>query len=117
MKKDSRHIALDILEKISHQEGTLDTILDNLDKTNTHLSKRDRALTNAIVFGVLRWQGKIDYIINCFSKRKIDKIDSGIKNILRMGIFQIIDLSRIPDAAAVHSAVEIKSYMRYPMSP
>ena len=114
MHKDSRHIALSILDKISNQGGTLDEILDDLPNTENKISRRDRSLINAIVFGVLRWQGKLDYIINYFSKRNIKKIDYNIKNILRMGIYQIIFLSRIPDAAAVNSAVEMTKAKGFP---
>ncbi|MBW2181922.1 MAG: 16S rRNA (cytosine(967)-C(5))-methyltransferase RsmB [Deltaproteobacteria bacterium] len=114
MTKDSRHMALSILERINNQGGMLDTILDEFYKTGALISKRDRSLINAIVFGVLRWQGKLDYIINYFSKRKINKINPSIKNILRMGVYQIIYLSRIPDAAAVHSAVEMAKASGFP---
>jgi len=107
-------MALSILERVNNQGGMLDTIMDEFYTTSSQTSKRDRSLINAIVFGVLRWQGKLDYIINYFSKRKIEKIDPSIKNILRMGVYQILYLSRIPDAAAVHSAVEMAKASGFP---
>ena len=68
---------------------------------------RDRDLLNAILFGVLRWRGRLDYIIARFSKTPLAKIDLPILNILRAGVFQLIFLTRIPPSAAVHTSVEM----------
>jgi len=114
MNTDPRYITLNILEEITQQGGVLDEIIDAFYQKAAHMEKRDRALINAIVFGVLRWRGQLDYIIDSFSKRKINKINRSIKNILRIGLYQIIHLSRIPDAAAVHSAVEMAKTSGFP---
>ncbi len=114
MKKDSRYIALSILEKIDKQGGTLDELLQKFDEVDKQISKRDRSLMTAIIFGVLRWQGKLDYIINYFSTNTIKTIDPGIRHILRIGTFQIVCLSRIPDAAAVNTAVDMAKASRFP---
>jgi 16S rRNA (cytosine967-C5)-methyltransferase len=68
---------------------------------------RDRDLLNAILFGVLRWRGRLDHIIAHFSKTSLAKIDPPILNILRVGLFQLIFLTRIPASAAVHTSVEM----------
>lgn len=114
MKKDSRFIALNLLNKVSQKGKTLDAIMDGLSKTERQIPKRDRSFINAIVFGVLRWQRKLDYIIDYFSKRNSNKLDGNIKNILRIGLYQILFLSKIPDAVAVHSVVEMAKTSRYP---
>lgn len=107
MRKDSRQIALTVLERITQHGEMPDEIIDESLGTGKVIEKRDRSLIHKIVFGVLRWQGRIDYIIRSFSKRKIDKIDRTILNILRIGMYQIVYLNRIPDAAAVNSSVEM----------
>jgi len=106
MKKDSRSIALLVLNEVCRTSGTLDEVMDDILKMHP-LPRRDRSLLNALVFGVLRWQGKLDYIIGRYADRNVGKIDTAVLNILRMGVFQILGLSKIPDAAAVHSAVEM----------
>lgn len=75
---------------------------------------RDRDLLNAILFGVLRWRGRLDYIIARFSKMPLAKIDLPILNILRAGVFQLIFLTRIPPSAAVHTSVEMAKSMGAP---
>lgn len=106
MKKDSRSIALLVINEVCRSSGTLDEVMDDILEMHP-LPRRDRSLLNALVFGVLRWRGKLDYIIRQYSNRNIHKIDSTVLNILRLGAFQILWLSKIPDAAAVHSAVEM----------
>ena len=57
--------------------------------------------------GVLRWRGRLDYIISHFSSTRFDKINPKILNILRLALFQVIYLDRIPDSAAVNTAVDM----------
>ncbi len=71
------------------------------------LSKKDRSLLNALVFGVIRWQGRLDYIIGHLSNTPLTKIDPKVLNIIRIGLFQIIYLSKIPVSAAVNTSVEL----------
>ncbi|MBT4363063.1 MAG: 16S rRNA (cytosine(967)-C(5))-methyltransferase RsmB [Desulfobacterales bacterium] len=107
MKENPRYSALYILNNLDKGKLTLDRILDDASKKTDCLSKKDRALFNALVYGVLRWRGRIDWVIVHFSKTPINKIDPEVLNILRLGIFQIIYLDRIPDSAAVDTSVEI----------
>ncbi len=57
--------------------------------------------------GVIRWLVKIDYIISLFSKRPLESLDVPIKTALRMGVYQMIFLERIPHPAAVDESVEL----------
>ncbi len=111
MKNDPRKNALQVLSDLTNGKRTLDYLLNNLDEDAVNMSKRDRALMQALVYGVLRWQRKLDSIISKFSKTKLDKIDPKILNVLRVGLYQIIFLDKIPSAAAVNTSVELaKSY-------
>ena len=69
--------------------------------------ERDRALLQTLVFGVLRWRGRIDFVIATFSRTPLNKIQPDILNILRMALFQVMFLDRIPVSAAVNTAVEL----------
>lgn len=71
------------------------------------MSPRDRALFNALVYGVLRWRGRLDWMIGQFSKTPLHRIDRPVLNILRLGAFQIAFLDRVPVSAAVHTSVEL----------
>jgi 16S rRNA (cytosine967-C5)-methyltransferase len=107
MSFDARKTALVILNTLDKESRTLDCILDELFIDDSMTSKRDRGLLQALVYGVLRWKGRLDYIIAHFSNTRFDKIDPGVLNILRLALFQIIYLDRIPDSAAVNTAVDM----------
>lgn len=107
MPSDARHTALRLLNRLRKGRSTLDNLLDDMLHTDTALSGKDRALANALIYGVLRQRGKLDYIIAQFSNTPFDKINPDILNILRIGLFQITDMSRIPVSAAVNTSVEM----------
>jgi 16S rRNA (cytosine967-C5)-methyltransferase len=109
MPHNPRKTALDVLNTLTgaNANKTLDSILDDIPRHDRYLSRRDRALFTALVFGVLRWRNRLDHIIHHFSNIPVQKIEPGVLNILRLGLFQIIYLDRIPASAAVNTSVEM----------
>ncbi len=107
MAADSRHTAFKILVAVELQRQPLDQVLEHFEKPLSTLSGKDRALANSIVFGTLRWRGKIDWIIKAFTRRKISDIDTRVLYAIRIALFQIMCLDRIPVSAAVNTAVSI----------
>jgi len=69
------------------------------------MERRDRALLTELVYGVLRRRGFLDWQIDYFSKVK--KIDSVIRNVLRLGLYQLLFLDKIPPSATVNTSVEL----------
>jgi 16S rRNA (cytosine967-C5)-methyltransferase len=59
------------------------------------------------VFGCLRFQGQLDYLIRHYSGRQIEQVESAVRLLLRLGIFQLRYLDRIPAHAAIHETVEL----------
>lgn len=100
-----------LLVRLSQERRTLEALLEDLDRTGAIRDPRDRDLLQALVFGVLRWRGRLDFILAHFSKTPLPKIEPAVLAILRVALFQILFLSRIPPAAAVHSAVEAAKAM------
>jgi 16S rRNA (cytosine967-C5)-methyltransferase len=111
MANDPRKIALFVLNQLETEEKTLDGVLEDFVHDIERLDRRDRAFFNALVFGVLRWRDRLDWIIGNFSKVSIEKIDYNILNVLRIGSFQIIFLNRVPVFAAVNTAVDLTKSM------
>ncbi|HEY1490466.1 MAG TPA: transcription antitermination factor NusB, partial [Verrucomicrobiae bacterium] len=72
---------------------------------NAPLSSADRGLCQEIVFGVVRWQATLDWLIARKTNDRGQK--SALQNLLRLGLYQIFWLDRIPDHAAVHETVEL----------
>ena len=101
-----REIALKILYKIDNDKAYSNIILD--DEIEKYiLEKRDKALLTKLVYGTLTYLITLDTIIQKYSNIKIKKISPWILNILRMGIYQIIYLDKIPKRAVVNEAVNL----------
>lgn len=69
--------------------------------------ERDRALASEIATGVQRWRATLDHIIAAFAKRSLDRLDPEIVDILRMGAYQLLHLTRVPASAVVDDAVDL----------
>lgn len=102
----AREIALTTLYKIEVGEGYSNLTLDK-ELNKSDLSKQDKALASEIVYGVLTWKITLDEIIKKYSSIRLKKISPWIINILRMGIYQIAFLDRIPESAAVNESVKL----------
>ena len=105
--KDARKTALFILDRLQQGKATLDAIMATIDRKLHGMSSRDRALAQTIVYGVLRWQRQLDAYIAHFSETKKARIDPIVLNLLRIGIFQILYLDRVPVSAAVNTTVQL----------
>ena len=69
--------------------------------------QRDRALATEIALGVQRWRGELDHLIARYGRRPVDRLDSEIVEILRLGVYQLRHLTRVPAAAVVHDGVNL----------
>ncbi len=79
---------------------------DALRQKSQNLSVRDAGLAAQIVFGCLRYQSQLDYLIFHYSGRAAEGMDEVVRLALRAAIFQLRYLERIPAHAAVHESVE-----------
>lgn len=104
----ARETALKTLYKIDKNEGYSNIILnEELEKSKKNLSEKDIGLISEIVYGTITWRLTIDEIIKKYSKIRLKKISLWILNILRIGIYQIIFLDKIPKSAAVNESVNL----------
>ena len=102
----SRNLALKSLNSTTNAPGGAERRLEFLFSKNPRLSERDRAFAVHLVQGVLRWQIRLDWILKQYVRFPFGKIDPEVLNILRLALFQIIFLDRVPDSAAVNEAVK-----------
>jgi 16S rRNA (cytosine967-C5)-methyltransferase len=79
---------------------------DDLRTRAVTLTSRDAGLAEQIVFGTLRFQNQLDYLIAIYSGRKAADLDPEVRIALRVAIFQLRYLDRVPAHAAVHNSVE-----------
>lgn len=101
-----RAIALEILQRVEATDAYANLLLDAR-LGRSRLSGPDRALVTALVYGVLRWRGKLDWILAKVLDRPLDTLDSPVRHILRLGAYQLCCLTRVPDFAAVDEAVSL----------
>jgi 16S rRNA (cytosine967-C5)-methyltransferase len=100
-----RGLAVKILNRVERSDSYLERLLDN-EMRNSELSGADKALLYEIVHGVIRWMGRLDWVLNGFYKGQFSKAIPNLKNGLRVALYQILFLDRVPDHAAVNEAVE-----------
>jgi 16S rRNA (cytosine967-C5)-methyltransferase len=98
-----REIAARVLGERGGQEYT-ETLLDGA-LSKAGLSSVDRGLCQELVYGVVRWQAALDWLITRKTNGRTQK--TGLQNLLRLGLYQIFWLERIPDHAAVNETVEM----------
>ena len=113
-EKDARQVAWIVLNRLDSGNKTLDRLLDDYFAGKDILPKRERALFYALLYGVLRWRGRLDWIISHFSRTPVDKIDPKVLNLLRLGLFQITNLDKVPPSAAVNTSVEMAKSVAAP---
>ncbi|MFC1823336.1 16S rRNA (cytosine(967)-C(5))-methyltransferase RsmB [Thermodesulfobacteriota bacterium] len=103
--KSPRDLALKVLNDLNRSRQYAAIGLDQTFQRRSELEPRDRAFITHLVLGVVRWRLKLDWIIAQVSSIKIEKISPPILNILRLAVFQILFLDRVPESAAVNEAV------------
>jgi len=99
----ARLAAFNILQQV--ETGAFSSVL--LAAEEPHLQPMDRALCHELVLGVLRRQLFLDKIVEHFSKRRIESLDPAVRIALRLGLYQLRFLTRIPASAAVNEAVSL----------
>ena len=105
MSANPRSLALDTLAGIGRGKYgniAVDTVLKRSD-----LSEADRHLFTALVYGVVERQVTLDFLIDQFSDRPTDALDESLRLALRIGLYQLIYMDRIPDHAAVGETVAL----------
>jgi 16S rRNA (cytosine967-C5)-methyltransferase len=97
--------AFEVLQRVATQNSYASNLLSapRFDKYSTE----DRGLLQELVLGVLRWQGKLDFLIERHTRREIDKLDLELVIAMRLGLYQLLFLDRIPAFAAVNESVNL----------
>jgi 16S rRNA (cytosine967-C5)-methyltransferase len=101
----ARSVAFEILLRVEREESYAAELLhsDRLIK----LSSRDHGLATELVMGVLRWQSLLDQRLAAASSQKLERLDGEVLAALRLGVYQLQFLSRVPARAAIFESVEL----------
>ncbi len=101
---DPRNIALNTVLEVLKPGRDLQMVLDR--SLDPALAPRDRALITELVYGYLRYKGRLDYVLESFLKSP-GKLPGGLKILMGLAAYEIYFLDRIPDYAAVSRAVAL----------
>ena len=103
-RRNVRALACTVLENTLSSLAPVDPALRTFDRD---LEERDRRLLHQLVFGVLRWLRRIDDIIETASSRRLEAIERALHWPLRVGVYQLVFLDRVPAHAAVSESVNL----------
>lgn len=104
--KDARSCAVKIISRFERSDSYIDKLLDVEFRTNHFLNDFDKSLLNELTHGVVRWMRRLDWFLNGFYRGNYEKCVPEVKNAMRVALYQILFLNKIPYSAAVNEAVE-----------
>jgi 16S rRNA (cytosine967-C5)-methyltransferase len=102
----ARAVATRVLERVDTDAAFADLALD-AELERRSLSARDVALATELVYGTLRWQRYLDWILAPHSRRRLASLDARVRVLLRLTAYQLAFLERVPAFAAVNDAVTL----------
>lgn len=103
MKQNVRELALDGLMQVEKSGAYSNLLLNNLIQKND-IDRKDVGLLTEIVYGTIQRRDTLDYYLKPFLRKKIEP---WVKVLLRLSLYQMLYLDRVPERAAIHEAVEI----------
>jgi 16S rRNA (cytosine967-C5)-methyltransferase len=101
----ARAAAFEILLRVEREDSYAAELLHSA--WSAKLSPRDHGLATELVMGVLRWQSLLDHRLAAASSQKIERLDAEVLAALRLGVYQLQFLSRVPARAAIFESVEL----------
>lgn len=112
-RTNTRELVLEMLVEITGKREYSHIIIRNVLDKHNYLPGTEKSFIKRLTDGTLERMIEIDYIINQFSNIKINKMKPVIRNILRMAVYQIIFMDKIPDSAACNEAVKLTQKKKF----
>src|SRR5271170_1205386 len=110
MDQNPREIAIRILRQRRPSGDYVEKLLDR-ELARHALSPPDRALCQELVYGLVRWQGTLDWLM---ARKTADRDqNAALRRLLHLGLYQLFWLQRIPNHAAVHETVELAKQLGF----
>ena len=102
---NARKVALECLLTLSHSSKSIASVVDSA-YGRYAINGRERRFINGLVYGVIRWQRQLDWVLDQFINPRF-QLDARHRNILRLGAFQLLHLDGIPAHAAIFETVQL----------
>lgn len=110
---NARKTVLKLLTKLDKNSSYSNILLDDA-LAKSDLSVQDKKFASALFYGVLERRITLDAVIKKYSDRPADRLNVEIRNLLRMGIYQLCFMDSVPDSAAVNESVKLAKSNRNP---
>ncbi|MEX2103699.1 MAG: transcription antitermination factor NusB, partial [Bacilli bacterium] len=105
-KPSAREVALDVLTKVERDRSYSNLQL-NQSLQAAQLERVDAALATELVYGTIQRLNTLDWILEPYVKKGIEKLELWVRVLFRLSVYQLYYLDRIPDHAVVNEAVEL----------
>ena len=102
----ARGLAVKVLTRVDRSDSWLDKLLDNV-LAEEQLDVRDKRLLRELASGVMRHRERLDWVLTGFYHGEFQKCIPTVKNAMRVALYQLLFLDRVPHSAAVNESVEI----------
>lgn len=102
----AREFAYDLLLQVEKEESYSNLLL-NQKLNRKGLDERERRLATELVYGIIQRQNTLDYFLNHLVKKGIASLEPRARQLLRLGLYQLMYLDKIPDRAAVYETVKL----------
>ena len=112
--RGARYIAIEILCSWQERGLPLDQLMEQYIVAMPPGDPRDRLLIMSMIYGVARWRGYLDWVVEKFSKHPLAKMKNRTLQALRTGIFQLLFLDRVPASAAINETVQVLKDLQQP---
>ena len=103
---NARKLAVDALQKVNSNNGFSNIVLGNITAAEG-IDQQDIAFISTLFYGVLERKITLNYIIEKLTKRKINKMHPFVAEVLRVGIYQLLYMDKVPESAAVNESVKL----------
>lgn len=114
MNITARYLAVEVLSTWQASGEPVDLLLEKQLSTRSLVDARDKNLLKAIVYGVLRRQSMLDWVIEQHATHPLRKMQARTLAALRVGLYQLLFMDRIPSSAAINETVEALKVSRQP---
>src|SRR5499426_406011 len=101
----ARVAAFDVLWRVATEDAFASDLLAS--PRHDRLSREDHALAQELSLGVLRWRIQLDFLVERYARRPLDRLDPEVVVALRLGLYQLKFLSRVPPHAAINESVNL----------
>lgn len=112
-KLNTREVVLDMLLEVVRNNAHSHILIKNvLDKYN-YIEEQEKAFIKRLFEGTLEREITLDYVINSFSNTPVNKMKPLIRCLMRMSVYQILYMDRVPDSAAINEAVKLAKKRKF----